>query len=199
MLKNLQNKISVTYMIFLTLKMSLKRGMKWRLVIIWTKNLISNGYKLSVWNKVLQENQSDSSNLVLLDHQLLKNNRTLEIEKMNSKEIYSIMISSKVIYQRVEFIQKKIYLYNFPWKDIYTLPSKVTTNAYIRLFQYKILNNVLYLNKKLHTLGLSNTQLHSFCRMEEETISNLFYYALVCKISGINFKLISLTVCIFHS
>ena len=86
--------------------MSLKRGMKWGLVIIWTKNLISNGYKLSVWNKVLQENQSDSSNLVLLDHQLLKNNRTLEIEKMNSKEIYSIMISSKVIYQCVEFVQK---------------------------------------------------------------------------------------------
>ena len=199
MLKNLQNKISVTYMIFLTLKMSLERGMKWRLVIILTKNLISNGYKLSVWKKLLQENQSDSSNLVLLDHQLLKNNRTLEIEKMNSKEIYSIMISSKVIYQRVKFIQKKISLYNFPWKDIYTLPSKVTTNVYLRLFQYKILNNVLYLNKKLHTFGLSNTRLCSFCRMEEEKLSHLFYYVLIWKISGITFRLISLAVCIFHS
>ena len=37
--------------------------------------------------KVLKENQSDSSNLALLEHQLLKN-----IEKMNSKEIYSIII-----------------------------------------------------------------------------------------------------------
>ena len=46
--------------------------------------------------KFTQRNQSDSSNLVLLDHQLLKNNRTLGIEKMNSKEIYSIIISSKV-------------------------------------------------------------------------------------------------------
>ena len=44
------------------------------------------------WKKVLKENQSDSSNLVLLDH----NNCTLGIEKMNSKEIYSIIISSKV-------------------------------------------------------------------------------------------------------
>ena len=49
------------------------------------------------WKKILKENQSDSSNLVLLDHQLLKNNRTLGIEKMNSKEIYSIIISYKVI------------------------------------------------------------------------------------------------------
>ena len=40
--------------------------------------------------KYSKENQSDSSNLVLLDHQLLKN---LGIEKMNSKEICSIIIS----------------------------------------------------------------------------------------------------------
>ena len=42
------------------------------------------------------KNQSVSSNLVLLDHQLLKNNRALGVENMNSKEIYSIIISSKV-------------------------------------------------------------------------------------------------------
>ena len=33
------------------------------------------------WEKVLKEIHSDSSDLVLLDHQLLKNNRTLWIEK----------------------------------------------------------------------------------------------------------------------
>ena len=65
------------------------------------KNFISHGDKFSIQfsklgKKVLKENQSDSSNLVLLDHQLLKNNCTLGIEKMNSKEIYSIIISSKV-------------------------------------------------------------------------------------------------------
>ena len=64
-------------------------------------NLISNGDKLSIQfpklgKKLLKQNQSGSSNLVLLDHQLLKNNCTLGIEKMNSKEIYSIIISSKV-------------------------------------------------------------------------------------------------------
>ena len=45
-LKNLQNKISFSYMIFLTVKMSLKRCMKRRLVTILTLNLISNGDKL---------------------------------------------------------------------------------------------------------------------------------------------------------
>ena len=43
-----------------------------------------------------KKKKSDSSNFVLLDHQLLENNRTLGIEKMNSKEIYLIITSSEV-------------------------------------------------------------------------------------------------------
>ena len=53
---------------------------------------------------------------------------------------------------------------------IYTLRHKFTINAYLRSFQYN------YLNKKLHTFGLSNTQLGSFCKMKKEIISHLFCY-----------------------
>ena len=122
--------------------------MKWRLVKILVINPISNGDKSSVqfpktWKKVLKENQSDSSNLVLYDHQLLRNNRTLEIEKMNSKEIYYIIISPKVnIPISRMYFKNKFPLYNFQWKEIYTLPLKVTINAYLRSFQYKIPNNI---------------------------------------------------------
>ena len=100
-------------MIFLTLKMNLK--------FTWDETKVT--YELSdkcyfkwrqiinsvpkTWKKILKENQSDSLNLGLLDHQLLKkNNRTLGFEKMNSKEMYLfrifyfrqflIMIPSKV-------------------------------------------------------------------------------------------------------
>ena len=72
---------------------------------------METNYQVSSQNleKILKENQSDSSNLVLLDHQLLKNNRTLGIEKMNSKEIYSINISSKVnILTSRTYFEKKI-------------------------------------------------------------------------------------------
>ena len=56
------------------------------------------------WKNILKENQSDCSNLVLLDHQLLKNNHTLGTAKINSKRIYSIIISCIVIDQDLEFI-----------------------------------------------------------------------------------------------
>ena len=75
-------------------------------------------------------------------------------------------------------MKKKFPLFNFKWKDIYTLPRKVTINANLRSFQYKISNNILYLNEKLRTFGLSNTQLCSFWKMQEETISHLFYYCI---------------------
>ena len=87
MLKNLQNKISFAYMntenefktwdeIKIIYELSDKSYFKWR-------QIISSIPK--TWKKLLKENQSDISNLVLLDHQLLKNNRTLGIEKVNSK------------------------------------------------------------------------------------------------------------------
>ena len=76
--------------------------------------------------KSTQRNQSDSSNLVLLDHQLLNNNCTLGIEKMNPKEIYYIIISSKVnIPTSRIYFEKKIPLYNFQWTDIYKLNVKL--------------------------------------------------------------------------
>ena len=97
--------------------------------------------------------------------------------KLNLKEIYSIIISSKVnILTSRTYFRKGFLCYNFRWQDIYMLPRKVTISACLRSFQYKILNNVFYLNKKLYTFGLSNIHLCSFCKMEEEIISHLFYH-----------------------
>ena len=37
------------------------------------------------------------------------------------------------------------------WTAIYMLPGLVTYNTSMQSLQYKILNNVLFLKKKLHT------------------------------------------------
>ena len=54
------------------------------------------------------------------------------------------------------------------------LPRQVTYNTYMRSFQYKILNNVLYLNKKLHTFGIKPSPLCSFCNLYDETPYQIF-------------------------
>ena len=55
--------------------------------------------------------------------------------------------------------------YNIDWIAIYMLPRLVTYNTYMRSFQYKILNNVLFHNKKLHTFGIKLSPLCSFCNL----------------------------------
>ena len=44
--------------------------------------------------------------------------------------------------------------YDFNWKLIYRIPRITTLETKIRIFQYKLLNNVLYLNKKLFQFGI---------------------------------------------
>ena len=45
----------------------------------------------------------------------------------------------------------------------------------MRSFEYKILNNVLFLNKKLYTFGITNNVLYSFCNTLEETPIHIFF------------------------
>ena len=39
------------------------------------------------------------------------------------------------------------------WKVVYQLRHRVTNEASLRLFQYKLLNNILHLNNRLHKFG----------------------------------------------
>ena len=61
------------------------------------------------------------------------------------------------------------------WKQIYLLPRLVTLDSYSRSFQYKILNNVLYLNKKLFMFRKSASLHCPFYKLSDETVLHLFY------------------------
>ena len=55
------------------------------------------------------------------------------------------------------------------------LPRLVTHNTYIRSFQYQILNNILYLNKKRHVFGIKSFPLCSFCNLYDKTPFHIFH------------------------
>ena len=57
----------------------------------------------------------------------------------------------------------------------FILPRLATYNTYMRSFQYKLLNNVLFLNKKLHIFGIKSSPLCSFCDLCDETSLHIFY------------------------
>ena len=53
------------------------------------------------------------------------------------------------------------------------MPRIATFKTKIRIFQYKLLNNVVYLNKKLFHFGIIS-QKCSFCKLYDETPQHIF-------------------------
>ena len=71
--------------------------------------------------------------------------------------------------------QKNIFLnMKFDWRNIYSLPRITTINMYLSSFQYKICNNILFLNKKLFVFWMRNTPLCSFCTKKDESLLHIF-------------------------
>ena len=67
------------------------------------------------------------------------------------------------------------------WNAISMPSSCVTYNSYMRSFQYKILSNALFLNKKLHTLEES----HLHCVLSViYTTKHLFTYFMTVTVSN---------------
>ena len=62
----------------------------------------------------------------------------------------------------------------FEWKEIHLLPPKVSIDTSLRTFQYKIRNNILYLNKQLYIFYKEDTKLYSYCRLQDETTNHIF-------------------------
>ena len=74
-----------------------------------------------------------------------------------------------------EYFKKLLKTDRLDWKQIYLLSRLVNLDSYSRSFQYKILNNVLYLNKKLFKFRKSTSPLCPFCKLSDETVLHLFY------------------------
>ena len=54
------------------------------------------------------------------------------------------------------------------------LPRLIMYNTYMQSFQHNILNNVIFLNKKLHTFGIKPSPLYSFYNSYDEMLFHIF-------------------------
>ena len=122
-----------------------------------------------------------ANHLLLPNHHLIKINTIIGIEKLNSKQLYTNPFKHLLVYtnpfkptSQKHFISELFKTGSFDWKQIYFLPRMVTLGSYSSSFQYKILNNILYLNKKLFTFQKSTSPLFPFCKLSDETVLHLF-------------------------
>ena len=95
------------------------------------------------------ENNRISENFLFLNHHLIKCNILLNLEKLNSEEIYLIQLTRDFCKPASQIcFEKHFKNCVLDWKCIYILQRIVTSDPCTRYFQYKVLNNVRYLNEK---------------------------------------------------
>ena len=61
-------------------------------------------------------------------------------------------------------------------QQVFLLPHKVALEPYVRAFQYKVLNRILYTNEKLHKIGFTPHKDCTLCKSESETLTHLLYH-----------------------
>ena len=132
--------------------------------------------------KTIIKHNCSSANLLLLNHHLIKKNNLISLNKLHCRELYDVLVytspdqPTSLVYFENLFREQELN-----WKEIYILPRKVSLDCNVRSFQYKVLNNVLYLNKKMFIFGKSPSSLCSFCKQADQTILHLSYECNVMK------------------
>ena len=106
-------------------------------------------------------------NLCIFDYHLIKKNNLYYMNKLGSRELYQLQIPAQLYYE--EYFNN----FDFDWKSIYLLP--LISFYQLRVFQYKILSNILFVNKMIFKLRKVESPLCSFCKAEDETYIHLFY------------------------
>ena len=94
------------------------------------------------------------------------------------------LTSSKLYWKLVELIQvfpsaRYKFISLFPdtyldWDVIYLIPHLVTLDTKTRIFQYKLLNRIIYTNTTLYKMKLVGSPLCTFCKTQEESLEYLF-------------------------
>ena len=101
------------------------------------------------WKTSLKHNCS-SRNLLLLNYHLIKKDNVISLDKLHSRELCNILVYTFPHKQTCQVYFENLFCeQELNWKEIYILPRIASLDCNVRSFQYKVLNNVLYLNKRL--------------------------------------------------
>ena len=140
---------------------------------------ISSGCKLigaisPTWKNITKQN---NDTFTTTQHHFFRNSRVLTVQKVTSKELYWILITTtkhKLTSQK--YFEKKFTDLSLDWREIYITPHIVSSNTYMMCFQYKVLSNILFINKELFLFKKPNLPLRSFCKDRDETVFHLYFY-----------------------
>ena len=90
---------------------------------------------LRLWKDIIKRNTDNSDNLLTYSHHIKRGPKFLTVGKLKFRELYPYLMLIILIIM---------------------LPRKAAYSTYLRPFQYRILNNILFLNNFFFYLKRSN-------------------------------------------
>ena len=103
----------------------------------------------SNWKNIFKQN-NDINTFTTTRYHFIRKSGVLTVQKATSKELYWILITTvKHKPTSQNYFEKKFTDLSLDWKEIYMIPRIVSNYTYVKCFQYKVLNNTLFLKKKL--------------------------------------------------
>ena len=99
-----------------------------------------------------------------------------DLENFKCRDYYHYLIKQK--YEKPNKWAKLREEFNLEDKQLseaFVMPLRAANEPYLRSFQYKVLNSILYTNELLCKIGYVSNPNCSFCHQTIETISHIFF------------------------
>ena len=111
-----------------------------------------------------------------ISHSLKINNKVFDVLEKTSKHYYTLIISTKAKFpNNAQVLKRDFNLNEEQLKKVFILPHTISFEPYVRAFQYKVLNSILFTNTKLFKIGFVTEDKCSFCKSQSETLNHLLF------------------------
>jgi len=113
------------------------------------------------------------------------------VTKGKSKDYYNLLIIEKAKPPNIiQKLQSNFHFNSDNLKQIFKLPHSIIVESYVKAFQYKVINSVLYTNTKLYKIGFRTNDLCTFCDNQPESSNICSITAHALNSFGVNLNYI---------
>ena len=121
--------------------------------------------------------RSSSYNAAIGPLQLILEDNIFNVSKKKSTDYYKVLVWRKAQFPKsINKFQNNFNLSLQQLTQIFQLPHTVALEPYVRAFQWKVLNDILYTNSKLYQIGYIASDLCSLRTRASESLYHRLYF-----------------------
>ena len=159
------------------------KKMKKANILVWA------GLRHAVPSHLISKSKTNNRTFLTMPPSLNIENNVFDILMKKSKDYYTKLISKKAKFSNNSLILKRDFSLNEDQlRKVFLLPHMVCSEAYVKAFQYKVLNSILYTNTKLHKIGYITDDKCTSCKSEPETLLHLLFNCVYSKLFWKDFE-----------